>query len=294
VTFDATERDLGHVRMLGGDEQVVAALISCRAAGGPAPNAAPPPAPAAPAAAPSETALAPLAAGDTSAAAERQPPGPEGREAAAVPTPVDEPRSGEATDAPVATARITPSTLTLTAGESGSITVDVSLAGQPLAGLDVLLGGLGGPTGEALRGVTDARGRVDFTIVAGTTARLYNLPVRSVDGRLPERSGLLLEVVPGPATRALLSPPRVRIGPLAETTLRIRAAITDDYGNPIVGERIELLHPQGDLVAAAVTDERGSAPLVFDTAAIGEAPLLLLFLADRALAELPVERDPDR
>lgn len=261
VTFDATERDREHVRRLGGDEQVLTALVSCRAGGGRAP--APPPAPA------QDTSVTPPPEVDAGAIPGPQPP-----------------------DAPAATARFQPSALTLTAGDTGSVTVDVSLSGRPLAGLEILLGGAGAPGGAALRGRTDARGRAGFTIAAGPAARLYQLPVRSVDGRLPERSGLLLEVVPGPVSHARFSPPELRIDAQVETTIRIRVAITDDFGNPVAGVRLELLDTVGDLVAAAVTDERGSAPLVFESAATGDGPMLLLFLGDRVLAELPVERVP--
>lgn len=288
VTFEATDRDRAHLRSLGAGDDVLEAVVSCREV---------------PVGAPSE------ATGDEAAdeesAAERA--GPEDSAIVAAPAdedPVDEPAvdepplgelragrpaAGEPVGPSAPAARIEPASLRLGAGSTDTVHVRVEQGGRGVAGLGLLLGGPGAPGGEPLRATTDASGRASFIISAGTVARLYQLPLRSVDGRIADGPALFLEVEPGQPARTRVSPPMLRIEPGSETTLRLIADVTDGFGNPIAGRELSLATPDERVVATAVTDERGSAALVFEAADVRRAAHLILRSGGRILAEVPVE-----
>lgn len=186
-----------------------------------------------------------------------------------------------------------PARLAVGAGGEALVTVVATRGGRPVSELRVALEGsdpIAGGVGT-VSGITDSRGRAVLNILAGPVARGYRLQVAARGVAVADAPTLLLEVLPGLPASASLSPPRVRIHPERDSTVRVRASVHDAFGNPVPGRRLSLRDPAagGGETATAVTGPRGEADLVLDAAGLRNGGVLLLATADHLLAELPVE-----
>jgi len=155
----------------------------------------------------------------------------------------------------------------------------------------VLRGRAGIPGGAAsdVEAVADDSGFAAFHVPAGRQAGRYRVEVvGAAGGALPGRPQVELVVRPGAPARVEV-PQQLDLGPPGDGTVALPVAVQDSFGNPVLGEVIELRLAQAAMGVVAdmrTTDSLGRALFVIPRAGIREPGRLEVFARGARLASV--------
>jgi len=155
----------------------------------------------------------------------------------------------------------------------------------------VLRGRAGIPGGAAsdVEAVADDSGFAAFHVPAGRQAGRYRVEVvGAAGGALPGRPQVELVVRPGAPARVKV-PQQLDLGPPGDGTVALPVAVQDSFGNPVLGEVIELRPAQAAMGVVAdtrTTDSLGRALFVIPRAGIREPGRLEVFARGARLASV--------
>lgn len=185
--------------------------------------------------------------------------------------------------------------LTVPAGGTGWVQARARKGSRPVPGLRLQLNGIPAAGGNAVVGVTDARGEAGLSFPVGRTARTFRVPV-VVEGagsdEIESSPTLTVRVVPGAPVTARLSPASLSIDPGRDTVATVRAEVRDGFGNPVVGQSVSLTEREGGArIGSGETDEEGTAEMRAEISRLTSSGVLTLRAGARVLGEMAVEVD---
>ena len=165
------------------------------------------------------------------------------------------------------------------AGAEALVRVEVRRGGAPASGLVLTLRGSGaipGGAGKDVEATTDERGMAVFAVPLGSAVATYPLTVALASGNaLIGRTGVSLTARPAGPFTADVRPRRVALAAGRDQTLAV--ALRDALGNPVGGQRIDLVAAGGAVSPqSTTTDGRGQATFTLSAGAFrGDARLVL-------------------
>lgn len=186
--------------------------------------------------------------------------------------------------------------LTVTAGDSASVSVTLSRSGSPVTGQSVTLSGSGSGSARLSRS-SDGRGRATFRIPAGPRAGAMRYSLTAPGISLEGNTRITVSTVAAAPVRATVSPASLELEE-EQVVPDLRVTVEDTFANPTSGASIRLLAGPGAAPVIGNGTADGSGQVLFrpgpadlpDSTATWEVRS-----GDLVLARIPVRvrRTPD-
>jgi tetratricopeptide (TPR) repeat protein len=169
-----------------------------------------------------------------------------------------------ARDAQAVRVALNASRITVPAGDTTMITVDLSRGGSALSGQTVVLMGSGG-SGDGTRATrtTNASGRAFFSVAAGQRPGATRYSVSASDLALQGPTRITVTTVAGDPASASVEPSTLALEAGQEPPA-LRVSVQDRFGNPVSGAEVDLFAGAEDgaaVLARAQTDSDGASNL---------------------------------